>query len=283
MLDKALLAAGLTLMLIGASIAVVSDIGVKTASKAIPMITYEFKRLPPGTYTDQIVIESGSLHGTITQENPEHRSFTVIKEPPEYCDGVKRVLDFKLEGVVENKHGMLYLEILAYRLDGSTVVIANYSVSIERLEAVSPLTSTTSQGIVVVIPTNTIYTFTASGEGEVSPSFIGALRDENFIEVKLPLTRIEIPTDTVGVSVDVKSDIVKEISYSLNVLDICNYTYTLEEPHIKPYSRIEYLDLPYTYGIDLGPLRLSIALTVVGNALALMGVYLRLGKPAKSA
>lgn len=277
MLDRVFLIVGLALMLVGAILAAVSEVNVESTTRTIPITVYEFKRLLPGTYTDKIVIESGSLNGLITEESPEHSSSTMIREPPEYCNGTERVLDFGLEGAVENRHGTLYLEILAYRRDGSVMVVANYTIPIEKLEPAGPTITTTSQGIVMVVPTATAYTFTASGEGILTPSLYGIAYSEDLMEMNAPPMRVELPVDVVRISVNLRSDIAKELHYGLSVLDICNYTYTLEEPHIKPYGRIEYLKIPYIYGVDLNSLKLSLVFVILGNMLALIGIYLRMG------
>jgi len=282
LIDRVLLAAGLILLVAGGVLALVSHLRIETTTYTVSIPYYDFERKMPGNYTETTVIDLGTASGTVILGGGPHTRTETVDSRPEYCEKGTRKLVLTIEGTVENTTGNLYLSITAHRANGETITIADYSYTLHELSA-RPTTQTTTSGVAIIIPTNTVYTFTPSGEGLLQAELIGLPGSEGYIRIEIPQRVIEIPDDVDSVTLSMSSDLQGEVHYSLSVIDVCNITYTLEEAHLEPQPKFYYIDLPSPRGVDAGYLNISIAMIAVGNVLALLGLYLRLSKPLASA
>ena len=181
-----------------------------------------------------------------------------LPAPPSDCDRVERLVDYNVGGVVEAGEAPMSIRLEAVLPNDTRITLEEYTAYIPRLGG--EYTTATPLG-------------GDGGHGSVTLTD-GGLRLDYYGSVKVPL-------DAVAARLILEIPLQGNVTVHLQAKDTCFRVYNVDTPFLAPagYSDV-WIKNPVGASIDTKQLNAGLALIAFGNALALAGLYLSIGRRA---
>ncbi len=279
--ESLLLVTGILLMLVGASLVIMSPPHVVTEYKHLTIPYTRFHLVTPGPYSFTKYYPCG--RGFKRVKFPNYVSFRVGINCGLISNGTcwEDLLTITLEGKFRvSNNGYINLTVNAL-VNGRESLIDTIKVPIEPSKLLVMSTSST----IGTTPTTTPITpktliYVVGGSKSLLEAVV-TRPSKDFIRVVItPLNEVRIPLNTSEVIVKVVSNVSGEAYISVSAKRVCEVTTYLRTPKYVPYVSYYSTTITYKY-LDVGALTIATPLIATGTALALIAHYLRINLIAK--
>ena len=259
-----LVALGISLVALGALLALVGEPRVTFVSDDVDFYLQRFEVKPPGDYylnLTETLARSGG-HFSLGEE-PVELSLQ-LAPPPNTCVGLERWVTYGLEGPVTGGEAVVRVRLEAVLANGSRVALQDYEAKPE--QPVSP----TEEGMEETVALE------ARGLGVKPGQRVGYLkpRGSGGWELVIEPLRVALPPDARQARLTLETGLRGDVALVFSAGQLCRIRYHASQPFLAPAGQ-ERVEVPTPIAVILKSqaLRAGIALMGVGSVIAVLGVY----------